>query len=124
VQAGFVNRLNSGPLHWDDGGGGVDLKSAKLASPRIADAPLTHIRWRSGCNNLDTALRTQTKSLTARATYAHGLKLIHVLDISTEKPQRLTDYEQLWKSFMFPNEYSYLATVGKDRRACSRHLPT
>jgi hypothetical protein len=30
---------------------------------------------------------------------------------------------KLWKSFMFPNEYSHLATVIEDRRACTRHLP-
>jgi hypothetical protein len=111
MQGVFINRLSS-PHHWDDGGGGVHLKSAKLASPRIADVSFARIRWRSGCNNLDTALRTQTKSLTTRATYAHALKISHLLEISSnEKPQRLTHYERLWKSFLFPNEYSHLATV-------------
>jgi hypothetical protein len=32
MQGVFVNRLSS-PHHWDDSGGGVHLKSAKLASP-------------------------------------------------------------------------------------------
>jgi hypothetical protein len=65
MQGVFINRLSS-PHHWDDGGGGVHLKSAKLASPRIADAP--DICWGTGGNQRISASWAETKGVTTSAT--------------------------------------------------------